>query len=127
MFDTKTHNVEASLLGIIRLGGVLLSLPMLVLCAIPVGWATFWCWVWFKVLHSLFFRDGRDVLSWFGSSNGGRGDMRSRMDSDTGGRSSIGGGQYTPFIPATPFASPLLGNWSARKETKGEGEGGKQD
>lgn len=108
IFDTRWHSVENSLIGLARLVWIPFSIPLLILLSIPVGVAVFWLWAWYSILSTLFpnfFRavdkKASDLLS--GVSNSADG-LSNSEDFGAGDR----GGESTPFIPATPFASPMV-------------------
>jgi 1-acyl-sn-glycerol-3-phosphate acyltransferase len=104
-FETKTHNIEASVMSLARLCAIPLSLPLLIIISIPL--ATFTLYVWVSYRFIVFLAEmatdaslkGRHQQSRHGSFSSGIGSAISRS----------AGGVFTPYFPATPFASPLAG------------------
>jgi len=106
VFDTKWHSIENSLIGLARLVWIPFSIPLLILLSIPLGVVVFWLWVWYNVLSILFpnfflLQKAANLL------NGGTNHADALSNSEDFGAGDRGG-ESTPFIPATPFASPMV-------------------
>ena len=85
-FDTKFQGIEGSIVGLIRLMVVPFFVPLLVLISIPLMWTIGWLWFVYKSYILLFERD---------KTIGG---VMSEKDNSR---------PSTPFVPATPFVSPI--------------------
>ena len=110
VFDTRWYSVENSLMGLVRLGWIPFTIPLLVLFSIPVAWSVFWLWAYYKLISAFFpnfFASDKDMDGRNGTSRAHHGaDARDGSgNEDYGGGDR--GGETTPFFPATPFASPM--------------------
>ncbi|CAJ1969676.1 unnamed protein product [Cylindrotheca closterium] len=94
VFESRTHSIETSLVSLFRLLLVPCFIPVLLLLSIPIVWTVTWLWIFYSSFKIVFGTDGRPNAN---TSDGG---ATPRPDSNPG----------TPFVPATPFASPML-NW----------------
>uniref|UniRef100_A0A7S4QH82 Acyltransferase C-terminal domain-containing protein n=3 Tax=Ditylum brightwellii TaxID=49249 RepID=A0A7S4QH82_9STRA len=113
-FDTRTHSIEGSIFSLGLLMWMPCAIPFLLLVSIPLFWLLLWAWLAYRTF-GLIFPDWVDWVEGTSSSSssvlmrrsGGPGvSSRRNADGSEGhsGADSVGG---TPFIPVTPFASPL--------------------
>ena len=100
IFETRFQSVETSVVSLCRLILLPCAVPVLLFLSIPIIWTTFVAWLSYKG-YQYIFPDPNDPISASTPSDGvGTG--------QTPGSASQAG---TPFIPATPFASPSISNW----------------
>lgn len=100
-FDTRDYALESSILALLRLLIVPCTVPILVLLSIPIFWVVFWLWIVYKSFKILFpDLEGRTM-----GSDGAA--TTTQTPGSAGGDLAAG----TPFMPATPFASPSVTNW----------------
>jgi hypothetical protein len=100
IFETRFQSVETSVVSLCRLILLPCAVPVLLFLSIPIIWTTFVAWLSYKG-YKYIFPDPNDPISSSTPSDGvGTG--------QTPGSASQAG---TPFIPATPFASPSISNW----------------
>mmetsp|Transcript_1935 Transcript_1935/g.5343 ORF Transcript_1935/g.5343 Transcript_1935/m.5343 type:complete len:556 (+) Transcript_1935:136-1803(+) len=104
-FDTWSHSLESSLVAISRLLILPCTVPILVLLSIPIFWALILIWMISSIIQRIF--PGYDIeqatLSGLYESSSD-GNLQSRMTPGSNGSGETASG--TPFVPATPFASP---------------------
>jgi len=109
IFDTWSHSLESSLVALSRLLILPCMVPILCLLSIPIFWALLCIWLISSIMQRIF--PGYDVeqatLSGMFESNSD-GNLQSRMTPGSNGSGDNAAG--TPFMPATPFASPTA-NW----------------
>ena len=86
IFDTKFQGIENSIVGLFRLILIPCFVPILILISIPLMWTIGWLWFAYKAYVLLFQRD-----------QGMIGILSEKENS----------GVATPFVPATPFVSPI--------------------
>mmetsp|Transcript_11191 Transcript_11191/g.19728 ORF Transcript_11191/g.19728 Transcript_11191/m.19728 type:complete len:577 (-) Transcript_11191:153-1883(-) len=100
VFETRFQSVEISIVSLFRLILLPCAVPVLLFLSIPILWTTFMAWLLYKG-YQYAFPDPDAPTSASTTSDGvGTG--------QTPGSASQAG---TPFIPATPFASPSISNW----------------
>lgn len=103
-FDTWSHSIEGSLVAMSRLLILPCLVPILCLLSIPIFWALVFIWLMSNIMQRIF--PGYDMeqatLSGMYESS-----SDSNLQSRTPGSNSGG----TPFMPATPFASPTAAAW----------------
>lgn len=103
IFDTRFHSVETSIVALLRFLLLPCAVPIFILLFIPIVWTVFWFWLLYTS-YKLIFPDpsfptsARDSTP---TNNGESGQIQINPSSNPG----------TPFIPATPFGSPLLSTW----------------
>ncbi len=103
VFETKYHSVETSLVALLRLTLLPCAVPVLLFLSIPILWTVFWAWLVYTAYKYVFPSQSTP------QSNSGTTPV---TNGDTGQTPIIhSGNPGTPFIPATPFASPLFSNW----------------
>jgi Acyltransferase C-terminus len=101
VLDSRLYSVEGSMVSIVRLLLVPFAVPLLLLLSIPLVWTVGWIWLVHKI-YRLLFPDPTLHVSEFGT------DIAVVEESaQTPGSSSAG----TPYMPATPFASPSVTSW----------------
>lgn len=112
-FNTRWHNIESSLVGLARLSCAPFVIPLLMLVSIPLAWVIFWLWILVKISGTIFpdadgssSASGREGIN-NDSSRNGVGGPRNLSNADGEDDRGSNGGETTPFVPATPFASPL--------------------
>jgi len=94
-FESRTHSIETSIVSLFRLLLVPCFIPVLLLLSIPIVWTVTWLWIFYSTFKIIFGSDGRPTYA-----STGDGGTTPQPNSNPG----------TPFVPATPFASPML-NW----------------
>ena len=133
IFDTRYQSMETSIMSFMRLVLLPCSLPILLFLSIPIIWTTFVAWILYKGYQYVFLLDELNPNeNNHDSSNKNNNKLSSRKHrhrnnqlstslsndlsdvfdhnaTDTPGSTSSQAG--TPFIPATPFASPQVSNW----------------
>jgi len=115
VFDTRTYSLETSIMALIKLLLMPCCVPLLLLISFPLFWTLLVLWCGQRAVGFLLGADSahgtrssqgtadNDGDSQPGSRSGG-------AESQTpGSAASLGTG--TPYLPATPFASPSLMNW----------------
>lgn len=103
VFDTKYYSVETSIVALLRLILLPCAVPVLLVLSIPILWTVFCAWLVYTAFKYIF----PDPAAPQSSSS-----ATSMTIGDTGQTPIIhSGNPGTPFIPATPFASPLFSNW----------------
>jgi hypothetical protein len=100
LFETRFQSIETSVVSLFRLLLLPCAVPVLLFLSIPIVWTTFMVWLIYKG-YQYAFPDPNDPMT---SSNTGDG---VGTEQAPGSASQAG----TPFIPATPFASPSIANW----------------
>lgn len=100
LFETRYQSMEVSAMSFLRFALLPWAIPILLFLSIPIVWTTFVAWLIYK---------GYQYTYNYPDERGATGRQASSMDEtdDNAGNSSRG----TPFIPATPFASPSISNW----------------
>lgn len=99
-FETRFQSLETSVVSLCRLILLPCAVPVLIFLSIPIVWTTFMAWLIYKG-YQYAFPDPNDPAVANTAVDGlGTG--------QTPGSASQAG---TPFIPATPFASPSISNW----------------
>lgn len=107
VFDTRSHSIESSAVALARLLLLPCAVPVLLLLSIPIFWTVLWAWLMYMSFKILFLpRDPNARTS--ATNNGTSGDGSVDTGQTPRGDSSATG---TPFLPATPFASPSISNW----------------
>lgn len=91
-FESRTHSIETSVVSLFRLMLVPCFIPVLLLLSIPIVWTVTWIWIFYSSFKIMFGTDGRP------SASAGDGGTTPRPDSNPG----------TPFVPTTPFATPMV-------------------
>jgi len=94
-FESRKHSIETSVVSLFRLLLVPCFIPVLLFLSIPIVWTVTWVWIFYSTFKIVFGGDGRPAYPSTGS-----GGTTPQPNSNPG----------TPFVPATPFASPML-NW----------------
>jgi len=119
VFDSRSHNVESSLFSLCQLLVLPSAVPVLLMLSVPLFWTLVWLWMArqaFRLAFGLGFDD----------------DARSSGDSSAAGETGTEGttpGSHngTPYVPATPFASPSVTSWRDMFTTTASGSGGGGD
>jgi hypothetical protein len=112
VFNTRYHSLESSISSLFRLVLITSAVPFLVLVSVPLSWVVLWIWVVKTACQFVFeFISGRDSYHGNGSDNAGGRQTPGSVPSAAG----------TPFLPATPFASPNILNWNHNMFTSGGG------
>lgn len=83
IFDTKYLGVESSLVALFRLMMMPILVPIFLVVSIPLAWTVGWFWLAYQAYILLFDREANTNLYKDNS------------------------GLATPFVPATPFVSPI--------------------
>ncbi len=104
IFDTRYHSVEGSVVALVRLLLLPCAVPFLLLLSIPIFWSVLWMWLAHRAFKWLC-PDATSTAS--GGRNGGGTSGTTQTPGSAGPDSVVG----TPFLPATPFASPSVSNW----------------
>lgn len=103
VFETKYYSVETSIVALLRLILLPCAVPVLLFLSIPILWTVFWAWLVYTAYKYIF----PDPAAPQSNSS-----TTPTTNGDTGQTPIIhSGNPGTPFIPATPFASPLFSNW----------------
>jgi len=102
VFNTRTHSIESSFVGLVRLLAMPWAIPFLLFLSIPLFWTVLWIYVIHRGYTAIFA--GTDVDGQLSSSDdagsaGGAAGQTPRSES------------ATPYLPATPFASPSVSTW----------------
>mmetsp|Transcript_18360 Transcript_18360/g.42349 ORF Transcript_18360/g.42349 Transcript_18360/m.42349 type:complete len:537 (-) Transcript_18360:99-1709(-) len=100
LFETRFHSMETSIMSLLRLSFFPSVLPFLIFLSIPIIWTTFVAWLLYKGF--LYVYDYPDTAT----TSRGRSSTNDETDENTGNSP-----RGTPFIPATPFASPSVSDW----------------
>ena len=126
VFDTRYHSMETSIASFLRLIALPCVLPVLIFLSIPIVWTTFVAWIMFKGYQYVYEYDNNNHQKKSGnqhhqnrnhrqhhhnhqlSSSSSSSNIHDDHNATPGSSSSNAG---TPFIPATPFASPQSSNW----------------
>jgi hypothetical protein len=103
IFETRFHSVESSVVALARLILLPCAVPILLFLSIPIFWTVLWAWLAHGAFKTIFpdpnsHSASRDAPG--GAGDGGQG-QTPRSDSAAS----------TPFLPATPFASPSVTSW----------------
>jgi Acyltransferase C-terminus len=106
-FDTRTFALETSLLSLVRLLWIPCAVPVLLLFSIPFVWMFLVVWLGQRVYQLITGVPGEDGAP--PSDDDGPTSTRTGSGPRTPGSASSTTG--TPYLPATPFASPSLLNW----------------
>jgi hypothetical protein len=101
LFETRFQSAETSVVSLIRLLLVPCAVPVLLLLSIPIVWTTFVAWLLYKGYQYAVNDESNDRASQNTSTSG----------VETGQTPGSASQAWTPFFPATPFASPLVSNW----------------
>ena len=114
VFDTRTYALETSLWAMVKLLVLPCCVPLLLLISFPLVWTllVIWCG---QHAYQFIFAEPATTPSDNDSRNG------NRSDPQTPGSASLS----TPYLPATPFASPSLLNWRDMMPKNGGAEEGK--
>ncbi|KAG7346138.1 acyltransferase family-domain containing protein [Nitzschia inconspicua] len=100
VFETRFQSIETSIISLCRLILLPCAVPVLLFLSIPIVWTTFMAWLVYKGYQYVFPDPNAQEPSSAAADGVGT--------SQTPGSASQAG---TPFIPATPFASPSISNW----------------
>lgn len=100
VFETRFQSMETSIVSLIRLMLLPCAVPVLLFLSIPIVWTTFMAWLIYKGYQYVFPDPNAPEPASTAADGAGTG--------QTPGSASQAG---TPFIPATPFASPSIANW----------------
>lgn len=100
VLDSRHYSVESSIVSLIRLLVLPCAVPFLLLLSIPMFWTLVTIWV----AHRAF----RFVLP---NHMPPRGSHNMPGSEEGAGQTSGSNSAGTPFLPATPFASPLITSW----------------
>lgn len=100
LFDTRYQSMEVSAMSFFRLALVPCVLPIILFLSIPIVWTTFMAWLLYKGYQYCFYSPNESTASRSPSSNHYEGD-----------ENTVSTSRGTPFIPATPFASPSVSTW----------------
>jgi Acyltransferase C-terminus len=100
VFETRFQSIETSVVSLCRLVLLPCAVPILLFLSIPIVWTTFMAWLIYKGYQYVFPDPNAPEVSSTAADGAGTG--------QTPGSASQAG---TPFIPATPFASPSISNW----------------
>jgi hypothetical protein len=100
VFETRFQSMETSVVSLGRLMLLPCAVPVLLFLSIPIIWTTFMAWLAYKAYQYAFPDPNAPEVSTTAVDGSGT--------SQTPGSASQAG---TPFIPATPFASPSITNW----------------
>lgn len=101
LFETRFQSVETSIVSLIRLLLLPCAVPFLLFLSIPIVWTTFLAWLVYKAYQYALNDEPNDRASQPTSTSGVE-------ISETPGSAPQA---LTPYIPATPFASPSVSNW----------------
>lgn len=102
VFDTRTYSLESSIASLTKLLMFPCTVPLFMMLSIPLFWTLLWIWLAHRAFRLVF--PDPDLRSSGGTDSrpgsvGGAG--------QTPGSNSAG----TPYLPATPFASPSIQSW----------------
>jgi len=98
VFDTRTYALETSMAALIKLLLLPCCVPLLLLVSFPLFWTLLVLWCGQRAIAFLFPDQEATTQS----------DSQQRSgETQTPGSASVS----TPYLPATPFASPSLMNW----------------
>ena len=100
LFETRYQSMEVSVISFLRLALVPCVLPILLFLSIPIVWTTFVAWLLYKGYQYCFYNPNETTTSQSPASNQYEGDENIASSS-----------RGTPFIPATPFATPSVSTW----------------
>lgn len=105
IFDTWSHSLESSLAALARLLILPCTVPILCILSIPIFWALVSIWFISNLIQRIF--PGYDIeqatlSGLYEKKSNGTLDSGMTPGSDGSGENAAG----TPFVPATPFASP---------------------
>lgn len=101
-FDSRSFQVESSVLSLLRLMIIPLFVPIMLLLAIPIFWVVLWLWICFKSYQILNPDPDRPRAG---------GVDEAVQATQTPGSEGINSATGTPFFPATPFGSPTISSW----------------
>jgi hypothetical protein len=101
VFDTRFHSVETSIIALARLLLLPCAVPLLIFLSIPILWTVFWAWLLYSAFKVVFPDPNAPRTTHDTTVTTEETDQTPRCDSALG----------TPFLPATPFASPSVSNW----------------
>jgi hypothetical protein len=96
-FDSRTHSVETSIVSLLRLLLLPCAVPVLMLLSIPILWTVLWVWL-FVTSFKLLFPDPD-------ASESQR--RTTTATGETGQTPTSESNAGTPFLPVTPFVSPM--------------------
>ncbi|KAL7574984.1 hypothetical protein ACA910_010802 [Epithemia clementina (nom. ined.)] len=108
VFNTWSHSLENSFVALMRLLMLPCIVPILVLLSIPIFWALLCIWILSSILQRIF--PGYELETLSGGMNE---NIDGNLQSQTPG--SEGSGR-TPFVPATPFASPTVHSFFSKRD-----------
>jgi hypothetical protein len=103
-FDTRTLSLETSLVSLVRLLLIPCAVPVLLLLSIPFVWTFLFLWLGHRAFRLVVGGPSDDEEPTPDDDH----NAKSAGQRTPGSASSTTG---TPFLPATPFASPSLLNW----------------
>jgi hypothetical protein len=103
VFDTRWYSLEGSVVALLRLLLSPLAVPILALFLFPLFWTLALAHVAHRAFRLLFPVDDAGA-----QSGEGRPETPGAQGGQTPGSASAAG---TPYLPATPFASPSVTNW----------------
>lgn len=110
VFDTRYHSLETSIIALARLLLLPCAVPVLIFFSLPILWTVLWAWLLYSAFKVVFPdpnapRTAHDTTVATG---------------DTGQTPGCNSAAGTPFLPATPFASPSISNWRDMLNQNGE-------
>jgi 1-acyl-sn-glycerol-3-phosphate acyltransferase len=114
VLDTRGYCVENSIIAILRLALIPFAIPVILFLMIPILWCVVWIWIAHKSFL-LLFPDGFASL-WEGPGHGlsVSDKIGSGISGDNGHHSGSDSAVGTPFLPTTPFASPVnVTSWTS--------------
>lgn len=97
VFESRTHSCETSIVSLLRLLLLPCAVPLLILLSIPILFTVLWVWLVYTSFK-LLFPDPN-------SSEAQRRTTTATDETGQAARSESNAG--TPFLPATPFVSPM--------------------
>eukprot|EP00980_Cylindrotheca_fusiformis_P006272 scaffold1340_cov122-Cylindrotheca_fusiformis.AAC.15 len=103
VFESRTHSLETSIVSFFRLLILPCTIPLLMLLSIPILLTVVWVWLAYTTFK-LLFPDPDDT------EGQRRAATRAAEDAGETTASESNTGSTTPFLPATPFVSPMP-NW----------------
>ena len=119
VFETRFHSLETSVVSLVRLLLLPCAVPFLLLLSIPMFWTLLWIWFAHGAFRLLFPEDGASTSGRSSSSQQGSVDEASE---NVGGQSQTpvnSSNPGTPYLPATPFASPSISTWFSTNRDDG--------
>lgn len=111
VYDTRTHNLEMSILSLCRLWILPFLVPILALLTFPLFCTILWIWMGHTVLRWLFPDDFSPNPRQASSSAADDTSQHASGNNTNGGQTPGSAATSTPFLPVTPFVSPSVLNW----------------